>query len=125
MDSFQNRLETSLEKRNKTTEQLKYSTSQLKQDLDLASCSLKEKENELQTLVGDFEKQNKGLEISNERRKTLEDENSSLRSELMQLNSVLSQKSDEIKELRGLVVTRDSELMARNLETEKLKFLLQ
>ena len=124
-NSLKSQLRSVLEGKDKTIQQLESALSQLKQDLEMTSASLQEKDNDMQQVVSAFNKQEKELEISNGRRRKLEDETHSLRNELTQMNTLLSQQDDEINELKELVATRDSQLKTESGEVEKLKILLK
>lgn len=124
-NSLQSQLQSVLEGKDKTIQQLESALIQLKQNLDMTSASVKEKDNDLQQLVTDFKRQEEELEISNRRSSKLEDDANSLRNELTQLNTLLSQRDDEMNELKELVATRDSQLKTESSEVEKFKILLK
>ena len=116
-----------LEKKDKAKaiEKLQSDVTQLKEDLDRATYSLKEKDIELKRLIEYFKKEEEELGIANGKIRQLEEENDVLQNKLKQLNAILSQKDDEMKSLKIFAFKRDSELTTLNKESEKLKFLVQ
>ena len=120
-----NQVRMHLEEKDKAIEKLQSDVTQLKEDLDRATYSLKEKDIELKRLIEYFEKEEQELGISNGKIKKLEEENDVLQNKLKQLNVILSQKDDEMKSLKHFAFKRDSELTSLNKESEKLKFLVQ
>ena len=124
---------------------LESSISGLKQDLELSNASLKQRDNELQQTrselqgknmeIKDFEssicalKENlqrneMELKAAKERCNMLEEDRNSLQSELMELKTHLSQQDGEIKEMKRLTFTKDSDLREGSLEMEKLQLQL-
>ena len=124
-DGSINQVRMHLEEKDKAIEKLQSDVTQLKEDLDRATYSLKEKEIELKRLIEYFKKEEEELGISNGKIRKLEEENDVLQNELKQLNAMLSQKDDEMKSLKNFAFKRDSELTTLNKDSEKLKFLVQ
>ena len=120
-----NQVRMHLEKKDKAIEKLQSDVTQLKEDLDRATYSLKEKDMELKRLIEYFKKEEEELGISNWEIRKFEEENDVLKNKLKQLNAILSQKDDEMKSLKHFAFKRDSELTSLNKESEKLKFLVQ
>ena len=124
-DGLINQERMHLEKKDKAIEKLQSDVTQLKEDLDRATYSLKEKDIELKRLIEYFKKEEEELGIANGKIRKLEEENDVLQNKLKQLNAILSQKDDEMKSLKHFAFKRDSELTTLNKDSEKLKFLVQ
>lgn len=124
-DGLINQERMHLEKKDKAIEKLQSDVTQLKEDLDRAAYSLKEKDIELKRLIEYFKKEEEELGIANGKIRKLEEENDVLQNKLKQLNAILSQKDDEMKSLKHFAFKRDSELTTLNKDSEKLKFLVQ
>ena len=124
-ESSTNQVRMHLEEKNKAIEKLQSDVTQLKEDLDRATYSLKEKDIELKRVIEYFKKEKEELSISNGKSRKLEEENDVLQNKLKQFNAILSQKDDEMKSLKHFAFKRDSELTSLNKESEKLKFLAQ
>ena len=124
-DGSINRVRMHLEEKDKAIEKLQSDVTQLKEDLDRATYSLKEKDIELKRLIEYFKKEEEELGISNGKIRKLEAENNVLQNKLKQFTAILSQKDDEMKSLKHFAFKRDSELTTLNKESEKLKFLVQ
>lgn len=124
-DGLINQERMHLEKKDKAIEKLQSDVTQLKEDLDRATYSLKEKDIELKRLIEYFKKEEEELGIANGKIRRLEEENDVLKNKLKQLNAILSQKDDEMKSLKHFAFKRDSELTTLNKDSEKLKFLVQ
>ena len=124
-DGSINRVRMHLEEKDKAIEKLQSDVTQLKEDLDRATYSLKEKDIELKRLIEYFKKEEEELGISNGKIRKLEAENDVLQNKLKQFTAILSQKDDEMKSLKHFAFKRDSELTTLNKESEKLKFLVQ
>lgn len=124
-DDSINRVRMHLEEKDKAIEKLQSDVTQLKEDLDRATYSLKEKDIELKRLIEYFKKEEEELGISNGKIRKLEAENDVLQNKLKQFTAILSQKDDEMKSLKHFAFKRDSELTTLNKESEKLKFLVQ
>ena len=120
-----NQVRMHLAEKDKAIEKLQSDVTQLKEDLDRATYSLKEKDIELKRLIEYFKKEEEELGVSNGKIKKLEEENDVLQNKLKQFNAKLSQKDDEMKSLKHFAFKRDSELTSLNEESEKLKFLVQ
>lgn len=120
-----NQVRMHLAEKDKAIEKLQSDVTQLKEDLDRATYSLKEKDIELKRLIEYFKKEEEELGVSNGKIKKLEEENDVLQNKLKQFTAILSQKDDEMKSLKHFAFKRDSELTSLNKESEKLKFLVQ
>ena len=120
-----NQVRMHLAEKDKAIEKLQSDVTQLKEDLDRATYSLKEKDIELKRLIEYFKKEEEELGVSNGKFKKLEEENDVLQNKLKQFTAILSQKDDEMKSLKHFAFKRDSELTSLNKESEKLKFLVQ
>ena len=120
-----NQVRMHLAEKDKAIEKLQSDVTQLKEDLDRATYSLKEKDIELKRLIEYFKNEEEELGVSNRKIKKLEEENDVLQNKLKQFTAILSQKDDEMKSLKHFAFKRDSELTSLNKESEKLKFLVQ
>ena len=120
-----NQVRMHLAEKDRAIEKLQSDVTQLKEDLDRATYSLKEKDIELKRLIEYFKKEEEELGVSNGTTKKLEEENDVLRNKLKQFTAIISQKDDEMKSLKHFAFKRDSELTSLNKESEKLKFLVQ
>ena len=120
-----NQVRMHLAEKDKAIEKLQSDVTQLKEDLDRATYSLKEKDIELKRLIEYFKKEEEELGVSNGKIKKLEEENDVLQNKLKQFTAILSQKDDEMKSLKHFAFKRDSELTTLNKESEKLTFLVQ
>ena len=120
-----NQVRMHLAEKDKAIEKLQSDVTQLKEDLDRATYSLKEKDIELKRLIEYFKKEEEELGVSNGKIKKLEEENDVLQNKLKQFTAILSQKDDEMKSLKHFAFKRDSELTSLNKESEKLKYLVQ
>ena len=120
-----NQVRMHLAEKDKAIEKLQSDVTLLKEDLDRATYSLKEKDIELKRLIEYFKKEEEELGVSNGKIKKLEEENDVLQNKLKQFTAILSKKDDEMKSLKHLAFKRDSELTSLNKESEKLKFLVQ
>lgn len=114
-----------LKEKDNEIQDLETYVTQLMEELELASALSKDKDNELQQIKNNFRDKDRELNISKGKSDLLQEEINSLQNESVSLKTHLCQQEDEIKELKKLVLAKDSELRTENSEMIKLKHLLQ
>ncbi|XP_029196709.2 interaptin-like [Acropora millepora] len=123
-ESSQKQFLNTLKEKDDTIQQLQASLEQIKQNLAAATSSLGEKEDALKRIILAFENQGKELEFSNQRTKTIADEVDCFHKEMTELNTLLCLREDDIKKLKELVTSKDSELKEQGMKLEEIKFQL-
>lgn len=122
--SLQKQFRNTLKEKDDTIQQLQASLQQIKQDLAVATSSLGEKEDALKRIIFAFESQGKELEFSNERTKKIAEEVDCFHKEMTELNTLLSLREDDVKKLKELVTSKDSQLKEQGMKLEEIKFQL-
>lgn len=113
-----------LQKKVTENKELKSSISDQTRDLELSSNSLEEKEYKLQQITSDLQRKEMELKETKERSGILDDRNS-LQIELMEIRTLVSQQDNEIKEMKRLAFTKDSDLRKGSWEMEQLQHQLE
>ena len=122
--SSQRQFLNTIKEKDDTIQRLQASLEQIKQDLAVATSSLGEKEDALKRIILAFENQGKELEFSNQRTKKIADEVDCFHKEMTELNTLLCLREDDIKKLKELVTSKDSELKEQGMKLEEIKFQL-
>ena len=122
--SVQKQFLNTLKEKEDTIQRLQESLEQIKQDLAVATSSLGEKEDALKRVIVAFENQGKELEFSNQRTKKIADEVDCFHKEMTELNTLLSLREDDVKKLKELVTSKDSQLKEQGVKLEEIEFQL-